>query len=351
MPATRLSSKWLHLCGRTAMAKGKRKSTQIDEPIEIKESHCVWSLADETTLIAHISGQRAKGGDGMNFDRTFWVAAAAELAAKGTGVGAAKSPDACHQKWGWADPQVKSIKNVGWEHYEALVEFLPSHISTWTGFHKSLDVNANTSTTTGSSSASDIIMMSLENRLESADAEMMPVSKDPQTQCSTVPPQVAPPIMALHFLLPSLGSTSTPASSTAVKCKTVDDNSSRQESHPPHSSKLGKSAGGSSKSQCITMPLALEEFGGKVTSSINTATTVLQEAITGHFVEPVPMCKQRAIHQVQEEHDLDDHEVLKMIKVFQSDVMVADSYLNITRDGVCKLFLADYLQAHKKGSN
>lgn len=40
-----------------------------------------------------------------------------------------------------------------------------------------------------------------------------------------------------------------------------------------------------------------------------------------------------------------------MIKVFQSDVSVADSYLNITRVGVRKLFLADYLHDHASGGN
>jgi hypothetical protein len=126
----------------------------------------------------------------------------------------------------------------------------------------------------------------------------------------------------------------------AIKRKTIDDDTSRQESRPPHSLKSGKSAEGLSKSQC-TLPNALEELGGQVKSSIDTATVVLKEAIAGH--EPPPICKQSAIHLVQKEPDLDDHEVLKMIKVFQSDVAVADSYLNTTHIGVCKLFLADYL--------
>jgi len=91
------------------------------------------------------------------------------------------------------------------------------------------------------------------------------------------------------------------------------------------------------------MLVALEELGGKVSTSINTATTALQEVVSGRLIEPAPVCKQRAIRQVQEEQDLDDHEVLTLIKVFQSDVTAADSYLNITRDGVRKLFLADYL--------
>ncbi|KAG2035647.1 hypothetical protein BDR03DRAFT_828797, partial [Suillus americanus] len=106
----------------------------------------------------------AKGGDGMNFDKTFWFATAAELASKSTRVGPAKSSEACLQKWKrlhkmfkvvnkvvntsgitytrknganitaesetiWSDllkvdPQVKSVKTTGWTHYEALLDIL-----------------------------------------------------------------------------------------------------------------------------------------------------------------------------------------------------------------------------------
>jgi hypothetical protein len=220
-----------------------------------------------------------------------------------------------------------------------------------------LNPNMHTSTPTGSSSAGDIIMMSLENMLDniefgtSTNTKIPPVSLDPQTQSlSSVLLQVTLPIMPmpvmptpitpLHLPVPS---TSTPASSTTFKCKATDNDTSCQESCPLHSSKLGKSAGGSSKSQHLTMLVALEELGGKVLTSINTPTTALQEVVSGHLIEPAPVHKQRAICQVQEEQDLDDHKVLTLIKVFQSDVTATDSYLNIMQDSVQKLFLADYL--------
>jgi hypothetical protein len=60
------------------------------------------------------------------------------------------------------------------------------------------------------------------------------------------------------------------------------------------------------------MPLALEKLGD-VLSSINTATTTLQEVVAGHLIEPAPTHKQRAIHQVQEEPDLDDYDILMLI--------------------------------------
>ncbi|KAG0707278.1 hypothetical protein DFH29DRAFT_995081 [Suillus ampliporus] len=94
------------------MAKRKRNSAQTNEPIEIKESHCVWSLADKSILIVYISSQQAKYDNRMNFDKTFWVTAAAEMAAKGTGVGAAKSPDACNQKWEWIHNMFKVINKI-----------------------------------------------------------------------------------------------------------------------------------------------------------------------------------------------------------------------------------------------
>lgn len=144
-------------------------------------------------------------------------------------------------------------------------------------------------------------MKSLENLLENVefhkntDTEMMPVPEDPPTPSSTIQPQLVSVAQssntAPRFLVPSvpsLVSNSTPASSTAVKRKTIDDDTSRQESRPPHSSKSGKSAGGSSKSQ-RTLPNALEELGGQVKSSIDTATAVLKEAIAGH--EPPPIRK------------------------------------------------------------
>jgi hypothetical protein len=35
--------------------------------------------ADETILIEYVTTNHSQGGDGMNFDHTFWVAAATEM--------------------------------------------------------------------------------------------------------------------------------------------------------------------------------------------------------------------------------------------------------------------------------
>jgi hypothetical protein len=133
----------------------------------------------------------------------------------------------------------------------------------------------------------------------------------------------------------------------AVKRKAKEDDSLHHESCPLQSSK-GKS---SSKSQHLPMPSALEDFGGKMAHSLSSATTVFQETVTGHFVEPIPLCKQKVILQVQEEEDLDVHEIVTMINLFESDISKADSYLSIKCDAVCQVYLAQYLEDYRKGKN
>lgn len=78
--------------------------------------------------------------------------------------------------------------------------------------------------------------------------------------------------------------------------------------------------------------------------SFDRVTSAFQEhtmhRIT-HFVDPIPLRKQKAIRQVQEE-GLEDHEVVAIIMHFQSDVAIADSYLAIKKDSIRKLFLSNY---------
>jgi len=122
-------------------------------------------------------------------------------------------------------------------------------------------------------------------------------------------------------------------------------NAAMQPFHPPSTSSTpASSTAGSSKSQHLTMSLALEELGRKVADSITNATSVLQDTIARHFTDPVPVRKQRAILQVQEEKNLDDNEVVTMMELFQSDVAIADTYNSIKRDGIREIFLARCLQ-------
>jgi hypothetical protein len=59
---------------------------------------CFWTLADEKHLITYIENNRAKGSDGLNFDKAFWVQAATNMV-QSTTCGAVKTGDACSSKW------------------------------------------------------------------------------------------------------------------------------------------------------------------------------------------------------------------------------------------------------------
>jgi len=177
----------------------------------------------------------------------------------------------------------------GWPHYEALRSIIPVQASSWVGFHAGVDNTDNTSTpsasaTPGPSSASDIIMASLEDALDRVEfnphttnnnsatmhaepgtsgppiAPSIPLSTPTSVPTPSAPVTPIMPITPTSFnIVQDRPTPSTPASSTAVKRKAEGDDSSRHESRPPQSSK-GKS---SSKSQRLSMPSALEDFGGK----------------------------------------------------------------------------------------
>ncbi|KAG2070886.1 hypothetical protein BDR04DRAFT_968656, partial [Suillus decipiens] len=57
-----------------------------------------WMSDDETRLINYITTHKAKGGDGLNFDKNFWAQVTQNMASSTT-VGLVKTADACHQKW------------------------------------------------------------------------------------------------------------------------------------------------------------------------------------------------------------------------------------------------------------
>ncbi|KAG1777163.1 hypothetical protein EV702DRAFT_1197482 [Suillus placidus] len=394
--------------------KGKKKAAaDSQETITAAKDRCIWSLDDERKLMEYAVQHHAKGGNGMNFTKSFWVGAAAEMATRPCPEGAPKTPEACQSKWTrirkmyqvvdkiashasglsfhpelganiseesetmWADfikhnPSAKPLRNKGWSHYEALRGIIPTHTSSWVGFHAStsLTTNASTPTATGSDITQTTtadppgeIMSSLEHALhqvEFRDLDLDDVDMRTTPIPNEIPPVPAPilPIPApitpvtprgfnaamQHFVAPSI---STPGSSTAVKRKADGDDSERYGSRPPHSSKA-KSASGSSKSQCLTLPLALEGLGDKMVGGIASASSTLQDVVTAHIMEPIPSRKQRAMLQVQEEKDLDDYDAVAMMGLFQADVTITDAYNSITRDGIRKIFLAQHLKESRR---
>jgi hypothetical protein len=51
--------------------------------------------SDEIRLIQYIAAHRAKGGEYMNFDKSFWIDAATEMASQGTPT----TVPACQSRW------------------------------------------------------------------------------------------------------------------------------------------------------------------------------------------------------------------------------------------------------------
>jgi len=79
------------------MAPRKKKQAAGSQEPEIKD-RCVWTVDDENMLVDFIEANKARAGDGVNFDRTFWIEAAAHLA-ESTSKGAVKTAEACSSKW------------------------------------------------------------------------------------------------------------------------------------------------------------------------------------------------------------------------------------------------------------
>ncbi|KAG0707163.1 hypothetical protein DFH29DRAFT_773642, partial [Suillus ampliporus] len=135
----------------------------------------VWTLDDENKLIDFIEVNKSRGGDGANFDSTFWNEVSTHLAGS-TSQGAVKTGESCLSKWTrlhatfsvvdkvanhsgmawdndcgaditpksetvWADiikvstvqsfiyatPNAKSYKTKGWPLYDKLKNILPSN--------------------------------------------------------------------------------------------------------------------------------------------------------------------------------------------------------------------------------
>ncbi|OJA08052.1 hypothetical protein AZE42_10116 [Rhizopogon vesiculosus] len=76
---------------------GKKSALENQDAPETKDQ-CSWTLDNETHLIRFITTSQARGGDGMNFSKTFWTSVSTEMA-KHTTQGAPKTPEACQQKW------------------------------------------------------------------------------------------------------------------------------------------------------------------------------------------------------------------------------------------------------------
>ncbi|KAG1721613.1 hypothetical protein EDB19DRAFT_1917222 [Suillus lakei] len=161
----------------------KKKATDEKKsagPAGQETERCNWTDADESHLIEYITTHQAKGGDGLNFDKTFWAQATIDVAHTTSG-GVVKSPVACHQKWKrmcttfhvvdqianfsgiswnnkcganitpesesvWADltkevPLAKPFKKKGWLLYEKMSNIMPSKAGSSNTYYTLLQSN------------------------------------------------------------------------------------------------------------------------------------------------------------------------------------------------------------------
>ncbi|KAG1889688.1 uncharacterized protein F5891DRAFT_987277 [Suillus fuscotomentosus] len=382
------------------MVCGKKSALEGQE-VESK-ARCFWTLDDETHLIQYIAAHHAKGGDRMNFDKTFWTAASIETS-KHTTQGAPKTINACQSKWAWlhstfsvvdsiatysgweyslerganvtaesemvwtdymgsskAPLTAKKFKNKGWPHYEAMKELLPSaktHGSR--AFYTCMPAD-NAALVGASSHATSSHLpdgMSYDeanildqeealNDIESQDVDiaMMP----PPSTIMTEPPSPFNPMQRPTFT-PSTPGTSTIASGKQKAAGESGDNM-RSLARPPGSTKSASESGKSVKSPRVAVPEAFQSMSKEIhnlSTSFDRATDVMHERATQvasrPTVDPIPVRKQKAIIQLQKE-GLEDHEIIEIIKHFQADVSIADSYLVIEKESVRKLFLSTYLK-------
>ena len=110
MPATRstTTTRFTHSshshsgCLHHTMKCGRKNALEGQNAPETKDQ-CFWTSDDEMHLIQFITTHQAKGGDGMNFNKTFWASTSTEMA-KHTTQGAPKTSEACQQKWTRVSP-------------------------------------------------------------------------------------------------------------------------------------------------------------------------------------------------------------------------------------------------------
>jgi hypothetical protein len=85
------------------------------------------------------------------------------------------------------NPSAKPLRNRGWSHYEALQGIIPTHMSSWVGFHASTSLTTNTLTPTASGSditqttttnAPTDVMSSLENALHQVEFRNLDLNED-----------------------------------------------------------------------------------------------------------------------------------------------------------------------------
>ena len=261
----------------------------------------------------------------------------------------------------------KQFKNKGWLHYDAMKQLLPSKTRGSLAFYTrmppapvgALPSQATTSQLTNFDEADafeqEILLENIESGANTTGTMLPPPT-----------PQRLPlfdPLQRPNFT-PSTPGTSSTIASGKRKAGGDSDDTMRSLARPPHSTKSASESGKSIKSQRVAIPEAFQDMSKEIhnlTNSFDRATDVMDERTTqvvslmhkhvaqvdsrptAAVVDPIPVRKQKAIIQLQKE-GLADHETVEIIKHFQADVSIADSYLVIEKESTRKLFLSTYLK-------
>lgn len=347
----------------------------------------MWTEADETVLIQYVTTNRSQGGDGMNFDHTFWVAAAAEME-KHPCSGASKTAAACQSKWGrlrgtfnvvdkvanasglsysmehgasitpesenmWTDfvkknPKAKGLRDKGWKHYEALKGLIPVKSGNNNSYFATIVTpppiipSPSSGSAVTSLSFDEVHMMDLGDALDGIE---FPSSISGGQRATPLTPESLPPFDAAQQ--PSLESVrvSAPSSTASGKRKLIDDDESTLDivTRPPHSTKSGDSG----KSARLTMPVAIQQMGtsiGGLNTTFERAANALEANTSNTLarsVDPIPLRRQKAVKKLQSE-GLEDAQLLNILNKFQADIAIIDIYLAIEVDSLRRLFLEQH---------
>ncbi|KAG1866572.1 hypothetical protein DFJ58DRAFT_769789 [Suillus subalutaceus] len=247
----------------------------------------------EIKLIQYIETHQSKGRGLVDFDKSFWIDAATEMAKQGTPTTA----DACQSSW-------TEIHHV----VEKWADGLPGLRYT-PGYR------------TGVTTQSEAIRAkSMKNHPQAKPLGHETVQN---LISSNNLKNVSPPSTRRKNVFDDI-----------LNPTTIDCSNSESDDEDIYVPSVSVSA-----SQRAASLHAFEQLG----ESLKQLISALEYTPETSSFDLIPLRKQRAIVQVQKE-DLQDDEILSLIHLFQGDVKIADSYLAIERDGVRKLFLASYLK-------
>lgn len=226
--------------------------------------------------------------------------------------------------------------------------------------HPIIPSNSASSAVTGSPESFDEVHMSdLGDALDGLEFGVTAAAQSPCASSATIAnshvemgppgPKAYAPFDAAHQppLDPSAFTSAPSSTVSSGKRKAIDDSSTVSLVRPPYSTKSGDSG----KSPRLTMPLAIQEMGSNLLGINSTFERAFERATNAlevntsntiaRSVDPIPLRRQRAVLQLQNE-DLEDSQLLNILNKFQSDIAIVDIYLAIEKPTLRKLFLEQH---------